>query len=120
MLFRSTGWGYNAYAYNQGVPQGSLKDSQSWYVGLQWDNAFAEANALGVAFGQPVFATNLSGNTTPADGNYAFEAWYKIQATDHISVTPALFYLSRPSGQETPPGKSFDNFAGLIKTTFQF
>ena len=116
----SAGWGYNAYDYNQGVASGSLKASQSWYVGLQWDKAFADANVLGFALGQPVFATSLSGDATPHDGNYAFELWYKIQATDHISVTPAVFYLSRPDGQDTPSGKSLNNFGAVLKTTFKF
>lgn len=116
----SAGWGINSFAYNQAVPDGSVQTSQSWSVGLQWLNAFREANALGFAVGQPVFATSLTGDVTPHDGNYAFELWYKVQATDHISITPALFYLSRPDGQETPAGQSFDNFGGLVKTTFTF
>ena len=69
----SAGWGFNSYDYDQGVSSGSLKASQSWYVGLQWDKAFADANALGFAVGQPVFATSLTGDATPHDGNYAFE-----------------------------------------------
>ncbi|MFM7313971.1 MAG: iron uptake porin [Cyanobium sp.] len=116
----SVGWGYNVYDYDQSVPAGSLKTSQSWYAGLQWDNAFVEGNALGFALGQPVFATGLTGDSSPDDGNYAFELWYRIQATDHISVTPALFYLSRPDGQDTPAGKSFDNLGAVLKTTFRF
>ena len=116
----SAGWGYNSYDYDQGVSSGSLKASQSWSVGLQWDKAFADANALGFAVGQPVFATSLTGDATPHDGNYAFELWYKIQATDHISVTPEIYYLSRPDGQETPSGKSFDNLGAVLKTTFKF
>jgi hypothetical protein len=35
-------------------------------------------------------------------------------------VTPAIFYLSRPEGQNTPTGQSFDNLGALIKTTFKF
>jgi len=116
----SVGWGYNAYDYDQAVPGGSLQTSQSWSVGLQWQNAFAEANTLGLALGQPVFATGLSAGQTPDDGNYAFELWYKFQATDHIAITPAIFYLSRPEGQNTPVGQSFDNFGALVKTTFKF
>lgn len=116
----SAGWGINSFAYNEGVPDGRVRTSQSWSVGLQWLNAFQEANALGVALGQPVFATSLTGDVTPRDGNYAFELWYKVQATDHISITPALFYLSRPEGQETPAGQSFADFGALVKTTFAF
>ena len=34
-------------------------------------------------------------------GNYAIELYYDFQVTDNITVTPALFYLSRPFGQQT-------------------
>jgi hypothetical protein len=64
------------------VPTDSLKTSQFWCAGLQWDKAFSDGNALG----------------------FAFELWYKIQVKDYISVTPAVFHLSRPEGQETPSG----------------
>ena len=73
-----------------------------------------------MAFGQPPFATSLNGGETPQDGNYALEGWYKIQVTDQISVTPALFYLSRPLGANTPAGQSFDQLGALIKTSFRF
>jgi hypothetical protein len=116
----SAGWGYNAYEYQNGVPPGSLRTSQSWFVGLQWDQAFQAANVLGFALGQPVFATGLTGAASPHDGNYAFELWYKFQTTDHISVTPAIFYLSRPLGQDAPLGKSFANLGAVLKTTFKF
>jgi carbohydrate-selective porin OprB len=45
---------------------------------------------------------------------------YKVQVTDHIAVTPALFYLSRPLGGDTPEGRSFNQLWGLIKTSFRF
>jgi hypothetical protein len=89
-------------------------------VGLEWGDVVWKGNTLGMAFGQPIFATTLQGNDSPYDGNVAWEWWYKIQVTDNISVTPALFYLSRPLGQETPSGESFRQLGGLIKTSFQF
>jgi carbohydrate-selective porin OprB len=55
------------------------------------------------------------------DGNYAWEGWYKLQVTDNISVTPAIYYLSAPlGGLQKDNGDSFDSFGGLIKTTFRF
>ena len=90
-------------------------------------------NRLGFAIGQPQFATALKnqgkdGNGYADDGNYAMELYYDFQVTDNITVTPALFYLSRPFGQET--GSSFktggagaDTFStlgGLVQTTFKF
>ena len=68
-----------------------------------------------MAVGQPTFATSLKGGDTPRDGNYAWEWWYEVQVTDHIAVTPALFYLSRPLGGDTPEGRSFNQLGDLSK-----
>jgi hypothetical protein len=40
--------------------------------------------------------------------------------TDAITVTPALFYFSRPFGQDTPRGEAFQQLGGLAKITFNF
>jgi hypothetical protein len=139
----STGWGYTSYSqtststnFGDGVNQTAA--SQSWYVGLQWADAFIKGNALGMAVGQPTFITSFGNNTdvknalgnTPMDGNYAWEWWYKFQVTDNISVTPAIFYLSNPLGQTGSNYQRFNglnnsnaaltNFGGVIKTTFKF
>jgi len=145
----SAGWGYNSISYNNNVPGRpgnplpgldlNSAASQSWYIGLNWKDAFAKGNALGFAFGQPTFVTSISSDLPGSsdstfDGQYAFELFYKFQVTDNIAVTPAVFYLSAPRGELTPsgstnaallanPGKngsSFDTFGALIQTTFKF
>ena len=116
----SVGWGINSTSYSLPQPAGSLSTSQSWMVGLQWTDVFQKGNDFGFAVAQPVFATALTGGVTPNDGNYVWEWWYKFQLTDKISVTPALIYLSRPLGQQTPAGESFSQFGGLVKTSFRF
>jgi hypothetical protein len=119
----SAGWGVNSASSDTiNVLDGA--QSQSWYVGLQWADAFLKGNALGMAVGQPTFFTKSGDNsvTKPNDGNYAWEWWYKFQVTDNISVTPALYYLSAPLGQlqKDDGGTTFTNFGGLVKTTFKF
>ncbi|WP_094587320.1 iron uptake porin [Synechococcus sp. BO 8801] len=139
------GWGYNAMTQPQLNPQTALIGrgatairvptfdtvptfnqsanrgaSQSWSVGLQWNDVFMKGNQAGMAVGQPVFATSLRNGQTPQDGNFAWEWWYKFQVTDNISVTPALFYLSRPNGQFTTIGQSSSVLGGLIQTQFRF
>jgi len=125
----SLGWGINSI--NQadfGVAQAygsrnNITQTQSWTLGLQWKDAFAKGNALGMAVGQPTFVTALENNDgfgAPNDGNYAWEWWYKFQVTDNISITPALFYLSRPNGQYTANGQTNSVFGGLIQTQFRF
>ena len=117
----SAGWGINSTSYAAGVnTAGLVATSQSWSVGLQWEDAFVKGNAFGMAFGQPTFATSLHGGATPNDGNAVMEWWYRVQISDQISVTPALFYLSRPLGADTPAGTSFNQLGVLIKTRFRF
>ena len=131
----SLGWGLNSLSGNETRATGVdfatpfVSESQSWFVGLEWKDLFAKGNAAGMAVGQPVFATQLKSgttaglNTSPDDGNYVWEWWYKFQVTDNISITPAIFYLSRPLGQLTAaPGtdQTFSVFGGLVQTTFRF
>ena len=143
----SAGWGYNSYSYGGNVSSSltspiALLDSaasQSWYVGLNWRDAFAKGNALGFAVGQPTFITAVTGadgdDLDVADGNYALELYYKFQVTDNIAVTPSIFWLSRARGQLTNSaastkaaladdgisyGDSLGTFGGLVQTTFRF
>jgi len=120
----------NIGANNAGTVNGGFT-SNSWTVGLQWADAFVKGNALGMGFGQNTMVTTFqNGGGTPNDGNWAWEWWYKFQVTDNISVTPALFYLSRPLGGLTTgnttgvsnagSGAYFSSFGYLIKTTFKF
>jgi len=113
----SLGWGINQSDTHR---QGQVSSSQSWRVGLEWNDVLMAGNNAGMAVGQPVFATDLRGGDTPADGQFIWEWWYQFQVTDNIRVTPALFYLSRPMGELTPDGSTFQQLGGLIKTTFVF
>ena len=141
----SVGWGLNSTSGNDFFGAGNGADplladftfesatSQSWYVGLQWSDVFLKGNNAGMAVGQQSFVTalNLSGDpvngvsassaedTLTRDGQYAWEFWYQFQVTDNISVTPAIFYLSRPLGAATQ-GETFNQFGGLVKTSFKF
>jgi hypothetical protein len=132
----SSGWGYNSITDGDETQVFRSATTQSWYVGLQWADAFLKGNTLGMAVGQPTFVSDVeyrsdsSKSDFVADGNYAWEFWYQFQVTDNISVTPAIYYLSRPYGDLTDGGNrafggnrgedSFNNFGGLVKTTFKF
>jgi hypothetical protein len=142
----SAGWGYNTYNYTGRVanslvgPSLNLDSaaSQSWYVGLNWKDAFIKGNALGFAIGQPTFITSVTGDSASgdvADGQFALEAFYKFQLTDNIAVTPAIFWLSRARGALTnssasvrsalldageSDGDTLGTFGGLVQTTFRF
>ena len=77
-------------------------------------------NAAATDFSRPLPGFGFSGVEPFADGQFIWVWWYQFQVTDNISVTPALFYLSRPMGDLTPDGSTFQQLGGLIKTTFVF
>ncbi|QNI76613.1 iron uptake porin [Synechococcus sp. MVIR-18-1] len=129
----SVGWSLSSYNLPDGTADGTRSQTQGWLVGLNWQDAFMRGNRLGFAVGQPQFVTAIKGqgkNDTgyADDGNYAFELYYDFQVTDNITVTPALFYLSRPFGQRTGESgeyggtgaDTFSTLGGLVLTTFKF
>lgn len=126
----SAGYGINqANISNSSVliNQQPLQNLQSagWMVGLNWDSAFQTGNQIGFAVGQPTFVTAVNGRAAD-DGNYVFELYYRILATNNIIFTPAIFYLSRPRGEETQapgmassPSPSFDALGALLEITLK-
>ena len=92
--------------YNGGNSAANGSRASSWEVALQWDDAFIKGNALGMAYG----ATQVGGSD-PSEN--AYELFYKFQATDNISVTPAFFWIN--GGGNNP-----DQLGGVLKTTFKF
>ncbi len=139
----SAGWGLNSTTYSSrglsssglnssglsssglsssgvGGSSGLVATSQSWAVGLQWSDVLGKGNVLGMAVGQPIVATRLTDGSDGQDSNLVAEWWYRLQVSDSIAVTPALFLLSRPLGADTPTGAQFRQFGALITTSFQF
>jgi hypothetical protein len=136
----SVGWSISSFNLEDGASDGTRNQTQGWLVGLNWQDAFMKGNRLGFAAGQPQFVTGVKGQGKDGqkyadDGNYAFELYYDFQVTDNISVTPALFYLSRPFGQKTGSGTAggkndgefggngadtFNTLGALVTTTFKF
>jgi hypothetical protein len=133
------GWGLNRNVYGSGGANGDSRlaaTSQSWMVGLNWSDAFDAGSELGFAIGSPQFMTaytNPEGERGADDHAPVLELWYKFQATDRLSITPALFWLPRPRGQLTASGSSWEStplpsgrgaslsaFGALLKLRFRF
>lgn len=107
-----------AYGWNtvSGVPSDktTTNNSQSWMAGLQWSDVFLKGNSAGVAVGQAPTGQNLKGNDL--DAATMLEIFYKYQVSDHISITPAIFYAS--NNQRLVDNSS--NWGGVIQTKFTF
>jgi len=125
----SIGWGYTGLSQNGAIPTGSTANrisnvsaAQSWSAMFQWDDAFAKGNSAGFAMGQGVMTTATRSGVTPNDSNFAFEWFYRFRVSNNISITPAIFYLSNPLGQQAPGGSNntLNNTGFLVNTRFTF
>ena len=104
----SAGYGYNFVSGTTGVTDAT--DSDSWFVGLQWQDAFVAGNTAGVAVGQAP-----SAETVGVSDATMLEFFYKFQVTDNISITPALFYVD--SNQRY---QDSSKWGGIVSTKFVF
>ena len=94
----------------------------SWYSAFVWPNLLAKGQDLGLSVSQPTFIIS-STDGTPSDGGFAFDAYYKFTLSDHITLTPAIQWASRPYGQMTNQitgSSTFSYFAFMLKMGFRF
>jgi len=85
--------------YNQHMDHYSSRSLSSW-LGMMWKDLIAKGQSFGISTGQPTFLiSSRRGNAD--DGNYFVEAFYSVDLTDNITLTPTLLWLSRPYGQQT-------------------
>lgn len=99
-----------AYGFTDISGSGDAADSDSWYLGFQWDDAFAKGNAAGIAIGQ-----NPSAGPGVSDP-LSLELFYKLQVSDAISITPGIFYITNSSNQVDDN----DLWGGVIQAQFRF
>jgi len=114
-------WGAGVTQFPSGDPY-SRSLSGSWYTALVWPNLLAKGQDLGFSVSQPTFVIR-STDGTPSDGGFAFDAYYKFTLSDHITLTPALQWGSRPYGQLTDQitgSSTFRTLAFMLKMGFQF
>ena len=134
----SAGWGQDTFGFGSPAVAGlSGVRSRSWYSGLVWSDVLGVGNSLGLAVGSPahVIAIQTPSQSSLDDRGLAVEIYYRIQLSDELWVTPALFWLSRPRGALSgsadlsqallfPAASGGDAslgvWAGLIRTTLRF
>jgi hypothetical protein len=97
----SAGFGADRFAFAQFPVQGLTGvRTTSWSVGLSWVDAFSPGNSVSLAVGAPAHVTRLDGvdNRGVDDSGLAFELATLIRLSDGFSLTPAVFWLTRPRG----------------------
>ena len=104
----SASYGYNGVS---GAPgSGGATDSDSWMVGLQWSDVFAQGNTAGIAVGQAPTA-----DVTGVNDATLLEIFYKFRVSDNISITPALFYVDNNQRYQDS-----SKWGGVVQTKFTF
>ena len=94
----------------------------SWMAGVHFRDLFKSGNTAGILFGQPLFRTDTGGSAqlTPTGDNratpYHLEAYYRLQVSDNISITPGAFVLFNPEGNSNNDTTT----VGVLRTTFTF
>jgi Carbohydrate-selective porin, OprB family/S-layer homology domain len=98
-----------------------LGDADIWNyaVALGFPDLGKKGNLAGVVVGAEPHLTDLDvpgQENFPDDIPFHIEGFYKLQVTDHISVTPAVIWLTAPNQNNN----NDDIFIGTIRTTFSF
>ena len=101
--------GYDLSTIDAASVNGTIDETDAWFVGLNWADMFQADDKIGLAFGQP--QTREDETVDP----FAWEAYYTFQVNDSVSVTPAIF-----GGSDRAGTANEDMTGAVIQTTFKF
>lgn len=133
----SAGWGHDRFAFTT-YPVAAVSGvrTTSWYVGLGWSDLFGAGSSLSLAVGAPTHVSRIAGLNDSAidDSGLAVELTTLIRLSDTFSLTPAVFWLSRPRGAMAGTSSldeallagqaegvpSLSAWGALVRATFRF
>ena len=130
----SAGWGWDRFAFAT-TPVAGLSGvrTTSWSVGLNWSDVLSSGNSVTLAVGAPAHVSRLEGVAGVDDSGLALEASSLIPISDIFSLTPAVFWLSRPRGamggtaslnEALRPGReapaTLGVWGGLVRASLRF
>ncbi len=100
-----------------------LGDATIWYYGmtLALPDLGRPGNLAGFVVGREPYLADLDvpnglGTGLNTDESWHFEAFYKLQVTDNISVTPGVIWITNPNQNKD----NDDLIIGTLRTTFKF
>jgi hypothetical protein len=109
-IFTRLGVG-NYQGFNTAINQNIDLHPLSWAIGVGLRNFVLPGTVAGVAIGQPFVAEDF-GDATQTN----FEAFYNLQLSDNISITPILSVVSNPNNDSS---KS-TIWQSTLRTVFSF
>ncbi len=82
---------------------------------LAFPDLGGKGNLAGFVFGMPPKVTESS-QIADQDTSLHLEAFYRLQVTDNISITPGMFVITNPEHNDN----NDSIFVGTIRTSFDF
>ena len=108
--------GYDAKSFEGVTTAGNTTDASSYMVGLTWKDMIQADDRIGLAFTQPLKATEVKGGGATGEVEpFVWEAYYAFKPNDSIEVRPAVF-----GGTDVLADTDDDFFGTVVTTTFKF
>ena len=104
--------GYDTVSYST---TNGYQDGEGYSIALNWNDMFQADDTIGVAFGQPIKASNHTNGTSTDVDPFLWEVYYSFKPNDSIEITPGVF-----GGNDAYPDTEDDVFGAVLSTTFKF
>lgn len=101
----------NYNGFNTAISQNLDLHPHTWAVGVSWRDLILPGTLTGVAIGQPFVEADL-GDATQTN----FEAFYKLQLSDNLSVSPSVQLVSN-ANNDSANGLTWQ---ATVRTSFTF
>ena len=108
--------GYDTKSYGGVFTAGNTTQADSYMVGFTWKDMIQADDRIGVAFTQPLSATEVQGGGDTGEvGANVWEAYYAFRPNDSMEITPAIF-----GGNNIAADDDDDIFGLLVTSKFKF
>ena len=108
--------GYDAKSFEGVTTAGNTTEASSYMVGLTWKDMIQPDDRIGLAFTQPLKATEVKGGGATGEVEpFVWEAYYAFKPNDSMEVRPAVF-----GGTDVLADTDDDIFGAVVTTTFKF
>ncbi|WP_404790691.1 iron uptake porin [Altericista sp. CCNU0014] len=114
--FSLGGWVGYLQASAQDLPNDPTAEIFYYAVNFGFPDLGKKGNLLGFVFGQPPKAIGNEFGIVDRNTSLHFEAFYRFQVNDNISITPGAIAITNPEHNSN----NDTIFVGTIRTTFQF
>jgi hypothetical protein len=109
------GWGMYTRAQAQGgTRDGDTADIWNWKLSFAFPDLLNKGSVGVLTVGNPPKAYNVEGGQDDDEISWFFEAFYKYQFNEYVSLTPAVFVITNPEDNRDPL------WVGVLRLSFTF